>query len=166
MNIIPLLLKELNDETAHTRKMLERIPNDQYDWQPHVKSMTVRRLAAHIADLPNWIAMVLNTTELDLASSEWKEEPINNTETLLAVLERSLANGKERLDRATEEELQDKWVLRYGDQIISDTNKYEFLRITIAQMIHHRAQMGVFLRLLNIPIPGPYGPSADEMNFA
>jgi uncharacterized damage-inducible protein DinB len=166
MNIIPLLLKELNDETAHTRKMLERIPNDQYDWQPHVKSMTVRRLAAHIADLPNWIAMVLNTTELDLASGEWKEEPINNTETLLAVLERSVANGKERLDKATEEELQDKWVLRYGDQIISDTNKYEFLRITIAQMIHHRAQMGVFLRLLNIPIPGPYGPSADEMNFA
>jgi uncharacterized damage-inducible protein DinB len=166
MNIIQALVKELNEETAHTRKMLERIPNDQYDWQPHVKSMTVRRLAAHIADLPNWIAMVLNTAELDLNSGEWKEEPINDTDALLVVFERSVANGKARLEQAAEEELQANWILRYGDHILSNTSKYEFIRISIAQIIHHRAQMGVFLRLLNIPIPGPYGPSADEMSFA
>jgi uncharacterized damage-inducible protein DinB len=166
MNIIELLLKELKEETAITRKMLERIPNDKYDWQPHVKSMTVRRLAAHIADLPNWIPMTLTTTELDFATADWKEEIINNTEELLACFDRSAANSIAGLEKATEEQLPQQWIMRSGEQIYVKATKYEFIRITFGQMIHHRAQMGVFLRLLNIPIPGAYGPSADEMEFA
>jgi uncharacterized damage-inducible protein DinB len=166
MNIIELLLKELDVEVANTRKMLERIPNDKYDWQPHPKSMTVRRLAAHIADLPNWIAMTLTTSELDFATSDWKEEVVNSTEELLAVFERSVLNGRTSLEKANEEQLQEQWTMRSGEQIYMQSTKYEFIRISIAQIIHHRAQMGVFLRLLNIPIPGPYGPSADEMEFA
>jgi uncharacterized damage-inducible protein DinB len=166
MNIIELLLKELNEETAITRKMLERVPNEQYNWQPHVKSMTVRGLATHIADLPNWIAMMLTTAELDFANNTWKEEVINNTEELLACFDKSVLNGKAHLEKATEEQLQEQWILRSGDHIILQSTKYEFIRITFGQMIHHRAQMGVFLRLLNIPIPGSYGPSADEMEFA
>ena len=166
MNIIELLLKELDAEVANTRKMLERIPNDKYDWQPHVKSMTIRRLATHLADLPNWIAMTLTTTELDFATSDWKEDVINNTVELLSVFERSVLNGKEQLKKANEAALQEIWTMRSGVQIYFQSTKYEFIRTTIAQMIHHRAQMGVFLRLLNIPIPGPYGPSADEMEFA
>ena len=166
MNIIELLLKELDAEVANTRKMLERIPNDKYDWQPHVKSMTIRRLATHLADLPNWIAMTLTTTELDFATSDWKEDVINNTVELLSVFERSVLNGKEQLEKANEAALQEIWTMRSGVQIYFQSTKYEFIRTTIAQIIHHRAQMGVFLRLLNIPIPGPYGPSADEMEFA
>ena len=166
MNIINLLLKELDVEIANTRKMLERIPNDKYDWQPHVKSMTVRRLATHLADLPNWVAMTLNTAELDFQNNDWKEEVVNNTDELLAYFDRSVANGKAALEQARIEQLDEPWTLRSGEQIFIQATKYEMIRISIGQIIHHRAQMGVFLRLLNIPIPGPYGPSADEMEFA
>ena len=165
MNIINLLLKELDVEIANTRKMLERIPNDKYDWQPHVKSMTVRRLATHLADLPNWVAMTLNTAELDFQNNDWKEEVVNNTDELLAYFDRSVANGKAALEEARIEQLDEPWTLRSGEQIFIQATKYEMIRISIGQIIHHRAQMGVFLRLLNIPIPGPYGPSADEMEF-
>ncbi|WP_345954686.1 DinB family protein [Mucilaginibacter sp. PAMB04168] len=166
MNIIELLLKELNEETEKTRQMLERVPNDRYDWQPHVKSMTIRRLATHIADLPNWIALTLTTNELDFAAADWKEEIINNTGELLDCFNRSVQNGKAHLENATEKELEKGWTMRSGEQIYLQATKYEFIRMTFGQMIHHRAQMGVFLRLLNIPIPGPYGPSADEMELA
>jgi uncharacterized damage-inducible protein DinB len=166
MNIIELLLKELNDEAQTTRKMLTLVPDDKYDWQPHVKSMTIRRLATHIADLPNWIAMTLNTTGLDFATADWKEEVVNDTPALLSYFERSLANGKTHLEATSEEQLTPMWTLRNGDHIIAVMTKYEMIRITFSQIIHHRAQLGVFLRLLNIPIPGSYGPSADEMSVS
>ncbi|MFD1258667.1 DinB family protein [Mucilaginibacter terrae] len=166
MNIIELLLKELDVEVANTRKMLQRIPNDQYNWQPHPKSMTVRRLASHLADLPNWIAMTLNTAELDFQKNDWKEEVVNTTEQLLAYFDRSVLNGKTSLEQARIEQLEKQWILRSGEHVILQATKYEMIRISIAQIIHHRAQMGVFLRLLNIPIPGPYGPSADDIEFA
>jgi uncharacterized damage-inducible protein DinB len=163
MNIIELLLKELNEEAQTTRKMLELIPNDKFDWQPHPKSMTIRRLASHIADLPNWIAMVINTNELDFAGNNWKEEVVDDNDGLLAYYERSLANGRTHLEQVTEEQLLPEWTLRNGEYIIGVWTKYEMIRISFSQIVHHRAQLGVYLRLLNIPIPGSYGPSADEM---
>jgi len=163
MNIIELLVKELDQEAAITRKMLNCVSDDDYDWQPHPKSMTVRRLATHLADLGNWFAMTLTTSELDFMTTNWKEEIINDTSSLLNYFERSLANGRSHLEQATEADLQEMWTLRSGEHILSSTTKYEMIRIILGQMIHHRAQLGVFLRLLNIPIPGTYGPSADEM---
>ena len=163
MNIIELLLKELDQEAAITRKMLNCVSDDDYDWQPHPKSMTVRRLATHLADLGNWFAMVLTTSELDFATTDWKEEIINDTPALLEYFERSLTNGRNYLEKATEADLQEMWTLRSGEHILSHSTKYEMIRITFGQMIHHRAQLGIFLRLLNIPIPSTYGPSADEM---
>jgi len=163
MNIIKLLLTELDQESAITRKMLECVPDDKFDWQPHPKSMTLRRLATHLADLGNWIAMALTTSELNFAQNDWKEEVINDTIALLAYFEQGLAHGKAHLEKANEDQLQEMWLLRNGEHIISNTSKYEVIRMTLAQMIHHRAQLGVFLRLLHVPIPGSYGPSADEM---
>jgi uncharacterized damage-inducible protein DinB len=163
MNIIELLLNELAQEAQNTRNMLERVPNNHYDWQPHPKSMTIRRLVTHIADLPNWITMTLDSNQLDFANNDWKEEVINDTETVLACFDRALATGTARLQQAQEEELSQRWTLRSGTHVILEVSKYEMLRITLGQIIHHRAQLGVFLRLLNVPIPGPYGPSADEM---
>ncbi len=163
MNIIALLLKELNEEAQTTRKMLERIPNDKFDWQPHPKSMTIRRLASHIADLPNWIAMAINTSELDFAGNDWKEEVVDNTEALLAYNERSLTNGRTQLEQVTEEQLLPQWTLRNGEHILGVWTKYEVIRMSFSQIVHHRAQLGVYLRLLNISIPGSYGPSADDM---
>jgi uncharacterized damage-inducible protein DinB len=165
MNIIQLLLQELEKEAVTTRKMLERVPSDKFDWKPHEKSMTLKRLATHIAELPGWISMALTTDELDFADNPYKPVEINNTKELLDYFERSLAEGKKSLMSATENDLLPNWTLRNGDQVYSVSTKYEVIRMSFGQIIHHRAQLGVYLRLLNIPIPGSYGPSADEMNF-
>ncbi len=161
-SIIQMLLKEMDQEAQTTRRMLERVPNDKYDWKPHEKSMSVRQLATHIAELPTWVSLALNTEELDFSTSPYQPVPINNNEELLAYFERSLADGRGRLEKATEEELLPNWTLRDGDQIYSVTTKGEMIRVSYSQIVHHRAQLGVFLRLLDVPIPGSYGPSADE----
>jgi len=165
MNIIKSLLKEMEQEANTTRKMLQRIPDDRYDWKPHAKSMTIRSLATHIAELPTWVPMVLNTTELDFAGSPYNPVVINSTTALMEHFEKSLAVGKDAIEKATEEDLEPNWTLRNGEDIYSVSTKAEFIRLTYCQIVHHRAQMGVYLRLLDIPIPGSYGPSADDMNF-
>lgn len=165
MSLIKFFLKQLDDESKTTRKMLSIIPDDKYDWQPHPKSMTIRRLATHIAELPSWITMTLNTSELDFATSPYTPEVINNTAELLTYFEKNLADGKANLENATEEQLSESWTLRNGKDIYSTSPKSEVLRMTFSQIIHHRAQLGVYLRLLNVPIPGSYGPSADDMSF-
>lgn len=165
MNIIKSLLKEMEQEANTTRKMLQRIPDDQYDWKPHAKSMTIRSLATHIAELPTWVTMVLNTSELDFASAPYEPHVINNTAELIEYFEKCLAEGKAGLEKATEADLEPNWTLRNGEEIYSVSTKAEFIRLTYCQIVHHRAQMGVYLRLLDIPIPGSYGPSADDMSF-
>lgn len=165
MNLIPIFLKEMEQEAQTTRKMLQRVPTDKFQWKPHPKSMTIQQLATHIAELPTWVTMVLNTSELDFAKEEYKPAQINNTEELLNYFEKCLKEGKESLQKATEDDLLPDWTLRNGDQIYSVDKKHEVIRMTYCQIVHHRAQLGVFLRLLDIPIPGSYGPSADESNF-
>lgn len=165
MSIIQLLVKEMEQEAAITRKMLERVPDDKFDWKPHEKSMALLPLATHIAELPTWTSMALNTSELDFATMDYKPTPVSKTSDLLELHERSLQDGLSRLKQATEDELWPDWTLRNGEQIYSTTSKYEVIRMSFAQIIHHRAQLGVYLRLLNIPIPGSYGPSADEASF-
>jgi len=165
MQIIPLLSKELDNEAAITRKMLSRVPDDKYDWKPHEKSMNIRQLAAHIAEIPGWIAMALNTSELDFAKGDYKPTVVNSTQEVLDILEQSVASAKNSLENAKEEDLLPDWTMRNGDQVYMVLSKYEVIRHAFAQIIHHRAQMGVYLRLLNVPIPGTYGPSADEMGF-
>lgn len=162
MEIIPMLLKEMEQEAQTTRKMLERVPNDKYDWKPHEKSMTIKRLATHIAELPSWVTMALTTSELDFANNPYQPVEINSTSELLAYFERSLADGKAHLEKATEDQLMENWTLREGETIYSTSSKGEVIRMAFSQIVHHRAQLGVYLRLLNIPIPGSYGPSADE----
>lgn len=165
MSAIQVLLKEMNQEAETTRKMLSRVPNDKYDWQPHEKSMTVRRLATHLAELPSWVSMTLTTSELDFAKNPYGVPAIDKTQDLLAYFENNLKDGTRHLEKATEQDLEPNWTLRNGDTIYSVRSKAEVLRMTFCQIVHHRAQLGVYLRLLNVPIPGSYGPSADEMNF-
>lgn len=163
--MIQMFLKELDMEAKTTRKMLSRIPDDKYDWQPHPKSMTIRRLATHVAELPSWITMTLTTNELDFAGNPYKPEVINNTAELMNYFEKNLADGRAHLEGATEEQLSDSWTLRNGNEVYSTSLKSEVLRMAYSQIIHHRAQLGVYLRLLDVPIPGSYGPSADDMSF-
>lgn len=163
--LIQLLLEEMDREAVTTRKMLSRVPSDKFDWQPHPKSMTIRRLATHIAELPSWVTITLNTSELDFGANPYNPEVINTTEDLLKYFDRSYESGREHLANATEEQFEELWTLRNGDTIYSTEPKYEVIRMSFCQIVHHRAQLGVFLRLLNVPIPGSYGPSADEANF-
>lgn len=165
MDIIKMFLKEMDKEAATTRKMLACIPDDKYGWKPHEKSMTIEQLSTHIAELPTWISMVVNTSELDFAANPYERKEIENTAKLLELFEASLADGKSQLQKATEEQLLETWTLRNGKDIYDISPKHEVIRMTFCQIVHHRAQLGVFLRLLNVPIPGSYGPSADEMKF-
>lgn len=165
MDIIKLLQNELEAEVATTRNMLQRVPADKWDWQPHPKSMNMKQLTVHIAELPGWVTMALNTSELDFAAQPYQPTDVADNAALLALFEGAVASGRASLQNAKEEDLQPQWTLRHGEQILMQTNKYGVIRHALSQIIHHRAQLGVYLRLLNIPIPGSYGPSADEANF-
>lgn len=155
------LLKQLEDESVTTRKMLSIIPEDKFDWQPHPKSMTIRRLATHIAELPGWVTMTFDTDQLDLGKNE-KVPLANNKAELMSFYEGELAKGKASLQNAKDEELTKDWSLLFNGNVISVRPKEDVIRMSLNQTIHHRAQLGVFLRLLDVPIPGSYGPSADE----
>lgn len=162
MTPIQAFQQELENEAVVTRKMLSLVPNDKYLWKPHSKSMTLQQLATHIAELPTWIGMVLNTDELDFAAHPYSPKIIDNTADLLKYFQTSLEEGRNELTNADPASLNKNWTLRNGEQIYTVETKYSFLRSTFSQIIHHRAQLGVYLRLLDIPIPGSYGPSADE----
>lgn len=157
-----MLLKEMDQEARTTRKMLERVPQQKFDWQPHPKSMTLRSLATHVAELPGWVTMTLNTDELDFAKNHYNPPVFNDSKDLVAYFEKELAEAHLQLAKATEGELLRNWTMRSGDQIYMVATKGEVIRMAYCQTVHHRAQLGVFLRLLDIPIPGSYGPSADE----
>ena len=165
MSQIQIFLKELQAESKTTRKILSIIPDDKYQWKPHEKSMTIEQLSTHIAELPTWVPLVLNTTELDFATAAYEPKKISSNPALMELFEKSLKEGKTALETAKEEQLAGMWTLRNGADIYSSTSKQDFIRITFSQVIHHRAQLGVYLRLLNIPIPGSYGPSADDPSF-
>lgn len=165
MKIIEKLLKEIEEEGQKTGNMLIIVPDDKYDWQPHIKSMPVKDLALHIADLPTWITLAVTTDDLDFAASPYNPGNVNNTAELLTLFEKNLAKAKADIEQATEEQLEEPWTLRDGATVYMTLSKYETIRHALAQIIHHRAQLGLYLRLLNIPIPGSYGPSADEQGL-
>jgi uncharacterized damage-inducible protein DinB len=158
-------LKELTDESVVTLKMLERVPEDKYDWRPHEKSMTMKQLAGHIAELPSWVSMAFNSDELDFQAGTYQPPVINSNQDLLALFNESLEGAKEQLQAATEASLSPAWLLKSGDEVLMSLTKGGLIRHALGQTIHHRAQLGVYLRLLDIPIPGTYGPSADEQSF-
>jgi uncharacterized damage-inducible protein DinB len=148
-----------------TRKMLAIVPVDKFDWKPHPKSMSIRQLTAHIAELPGWAGMVLHTDELDFAKMDYKPTHFDTTAQLMDVFEKTLADGIQQLANGDESTLQQPWTLRNGEQVYSIEPKADVIRMSFSQVIHHRAQLGVYLRLLDIPIPGSYGPSADDASF-
>jgi uncharacterized damage-inducible protein DinB len=162
MTIIQQFSRQLEQEAQTTRKMLAIVPTDKYDWKPHEKSMTMKRLATHIAELPSWIKMTLTTDELDFAKNPYQVENVSTTGELLDYFERTLKEGKAYLKEEYADKLHENWTLRNGETIYDVSPKIDVLRMSMSQIIHHRAQLGVYLRLLDIPIPGSYGPSADE----
>jgi uncharacterized damage-inducible protein DinB len=165
MNILQALVKEMEAEAVTTRKMLQLVPADKFSWKPHEKSMTMQNLAVHLAELPSWVSMALTTTELDFATMDYQPKQVQQTDEIIALFDSSFNTGIAALRQAKEEDLDPQWTMRTGDKIHGVMTKYEVIRHAFAQTTHHRAQLGVYLRLLDIPIPGSYGPSADDTNF-
>lgn len=164
MTIIEFFKQQFIEEAVTTRKMLSRVPDDQFDYKPHEKSMVMKSLVTHIADLPGWFHLTLTTDELDFQKAYEMPEITNNKE-LLTYFDKRYSDGLSTLIAENEKQLSKPWTLRNGETIYATNPKVAVLRMSMSQQIHHRAQLGVYLRLLNVPIPGSYGPSADETDF-
>ncbi|WP_460767668.1 DinB family protein [Niabella terrae] len=163
MTQLATLSKDFENEMITTRKFLEIVPADRFDWQPHPKSMTLKRLATHIAELPGWVPMVFQTDGIDFETGDYQPEVVESREALLAYFEKNMAAARTYFNDAENEQYLDlPWTMRGGAVVYSTDPKKAVIRTSINQIIHHRAQLGVYLRLLDIPIPGSYGPSADE----
>jgi uncharacterized damage-inducible protein DinB len=163
--IVSFFENQVKEEAEITRKFLRIIPEDKYDWKPHPKSMSLRVLATHIAELPGWVPLGINTSVLDFAAGDYQPAQVHNNRELQAVFEENQQQALEGLAKTNDEFLQNEWTMRNGEQVYMTIRKEDLIRIAMSQTIHHRAQLGVFLRLLDVPIPGSYGPSADEMGF-
>lgn len=155
-------VKELEHESIGTRKMLALVPADKADWKPHEKSMKLKDLATHIADLPTWITMAIEKDELDFATSPNNPADCNGGEELVRYFDKNIEEARRVLTGSNDSILEEIWTLRNGETVYMQSNRLVTIRHSYCQMVHHRAQLGVYLRLLNIPIPGVYGPSADE----
>lgn len=165
MNIIPFLIKEVEQEAKTTRKFFQLVNHDRFDWKPHEKSMDMKRLCTHIAQLPSWIDLAINTDGIDFASDSNQSPEVNSTSDLLDLLNKSEDKALAALQQISEDGLLETWTIKNGNMILNAMTKYEAIRQSFSQTSHHRAQLGVYLRVLNIPIPGSYGPSADEPSF-
>lgn len=159
-------LAELEKEVKPTRKMLERVPMERGTWQPHEKSMALGGLATHVANLPSWTALTVNQNELDIApvgAPPYKMEPFTSTSELLAAFDKNVEDARKALEGATDERLDEDWTLLAGGHaIFTDSKKMVLRQYVFNHLAHHRAQLGVYLRLNGIPLPATYGPSADE----
>jgi uncharacterized damage-inducible protein DinB len=157
------LLPELTHELTLTRRVLERLPAEHFGWQPHPKSMTLGHLASHTADLLGGIKTTFETTELDLANyADHTPAQATTAEELVQRLEANGAAAHETLSQADAEAFAETWALRFGEQLILQQPRAEIVRHLINHTIHHRGQLSVYLRLLDVPVPYIYGPSADE----
>lgn len=165
MDLIPIFLKEMEKEAIVTRKFLSLVPEDKLDWQPHEKSMKMQPLVVHIAKLPAWAEMALTTDGLDFATFDFTPTSISSIKELLDIHEASLTKTRKVLIPENESKLNEIWTLRMGDQILSQETKAETIRHALNQITHHRAQLGVYFRLLGINVPASYGPSADDSGF-
>ena len=157
------LLNELLHEAKSTRKMLELVPEDKFSWKPHEKSMTMGRLASHIADIPNWAVFTIDQDVLDFATTEYKpKDAVTNTE-LVKMFDDNLAKAVEALKNASDEKLLANWKMQAGDEVYMDMPRTHVLRgFVLNHNVHHRGQFSVYLRLNDIPLPSVYGPTADE----
>jgi len=157
-----LLYTDFEGELASTRRILERYPEGKVDWKPHDKSMALGALATHIAELPGLGAMLLEMDGVDIAAREHKA-PASNSAELVKLFDTTAAKLRAAVANATYADLEKKWTLRFGDQVLLTGTRRELMRgLLMNHIIHHRAQLGVYYRLLGIPVPGIYGPSADE----
>lgn len=163
------LLAEFDQEVTSARKTLERVPENRLDWSPHRKSGSMGWLAGHLANIPSWASLTLTRDELDLAPDGKAPEPPpapDSTADLVAMFDRNVAEARTAIAAASDDELGEPWTLLQNGKKMMTLPKAAVLRsFVFNHLIHHRAQLGVYLRLNDIPVPAVYGPSADENPF-
>jgi uncharacterized damage-inducible protein DinB len=166
MSIGQSLLPEFDQEMENTRKMLERVPDEKWNWKPHEKSGTLGWLSGHVGTIPEWIAMVLKTEELDYAPVDgpsYQPPKIENRAQLLEAFDKAAAEGRTAIANASDEDFAKNWTLLAGGQTIFTMPRVACIRgMCLNHLFHHRGQLTVYYRLVGVAVPGLYGPSADE----
>ncbi len=166
MSISEALLAELNQEAANTRRMLEVVPGDKLDWQPHEKSMTLGRLAGHIAEIPGWAALMAGQDELDFAESDFTPVMAETTEALLEAHDQSVAAFNDSVQGCDDATMMNPWTMKNGDHVFFSMPCAVAMRgFVLNHIVHHRGQLSVYLRQLEVALPQVYGPTADNPNF-
>ncbi len=168
MAISKSLLPEFDNEMKNTRKTLERVPDEKFAWKPHDKSFAMGALATHLANLPSWGSLTLSSDSFDVApgGEQMKTPELHSTQEILKTFDENVAATRVAIEAAADEELFKPWTLQSNGNAIMTMPKIAVLRnFVLNHTIHHRAQLGVYLRLNDIPVPSIYGPSADESPF-
>ena len=169
MKLTELFLAELDREGPLTTRVLERIPEGRNDWQPHKKSMPLGRLAALVAGMPAWLAMMINQNEFDLnppaGSSSSFQTNFKTTADLVKTAEDGVASARAALQKTNDDHLMTPWRLLVSGKTVIEQPRHVMMRDSINHLAHHRGQLTVYLRLNDVPVPAVYGPSADDQKF-
>jgi uncharacterized damage-inducible protein DinB len=160
------LLPEFDQEMAHARKSLERVPEDKMAWKPHEKSMTMAQLATHLAEIPGWGTITMEQESFDMAppgAPPYQPAILNSRQAILELFDKNVSSAREILSKTTDDRFMRRWTLLMGGAQIFSMPRIAVVRSMIMNhLIHHRAQLGVYLRMNDIPLPAIYGPSADD----
>ena len=168
MKLKDFLLPEMEREIDRSRRALEEVPADKYDWKPHEKSMAFGYLVNMVATIPTWIALQINQDQLDIAPADGgnvQQKRLNTSAELLKALDEAAAGARSAFEKTTDEHLQTNWRLLARGQVVMEAPRYEMIQDTISHWSHHRGQMTVYLRLMGAKVPALFGPSADENQF-
>jgi uncharacterized damage-inducible protein DinB len=168
MKMTELFLAQLEREAEPTRRTLERVPEGQYDWKPHPKSMTLGYLAETVARMPGWIASAINRDELDMSPDGGRGKPpqLRTRRELVEALDKAVAQAREALSKTSDEHLLTTWKLMARGQVLNEQARHIVISDGVFNhLAHHRGQLTVYLRLNGAPVPAIYGPSADEGGF-
>lgn len=160
MKLSEMLLAQLERETAPTRKTLERVPEGKDDWKPHPKSMPMGYLSSLVATMFGWMATMIEHDHLDLAAGA--ASSASTAAERLALFDRSVSDARHALSNTTDDHLMKPWQLRMGQTVLDEKPRYIMIGDTFSHLAHHRAQLTVYLRLNDQPVPAIYGPTADE----
>jgi uncharacterized damage-inducible protein DinB len=165
MSLARALIAELDHENASTRKLIGLVPEAKFGWRPHEKSWTIGELATHLSSLPTWVGRVLDAAELDLApilGTKFEVPAKWGREDVLARFDANWKSAREAIARASDEHLMHPWILKKGGDVLATLPRIAALRsFVFSHTIHHRGQLSVYLRLLDVPLPAIYGPTAD-----
>jgi len=170
MKLTDYFLAQLEMEAPRQRSAIAAVPDGQDDWKPHDKSMPFGRLAMLVAGMPDWIALIINGNELDLAPKDggrsYQPPPFGTREQRMKAVEDAIAKGRQAIAGTTDEHLMKPWKLLVSGNVVQEQPRHIVLRDTFMHLAHHRGQLTVYLRLIGEPVPALYGPSADDQRFA